>query len=58
MKLIKVCLMERNETENIGEFIVKCITAKHIPENQVEFWLKEHNAKIDLYENRLWIKGC
>lgn len=48
--MTKVYLMESKDAT------AKCVTAKHVPIESVEEWLKEHNSKLDFYGNRWWIK--
>lgn len=35
---------------------LKCVTAKYVPAESVDEWLKEHNSKLDFYGNRWWVK--
>lgn len=56
--MIKVYLMERNEIylmDGVKETL-KCVTAKYVPIESVEEWLKEHNSKLDFYGNRWWVR--
>lgn len=56
--MIKVYLMERNEVylmDGVKETL-KCVTAKYVPAESVDEWLKEHNSKLDFYGNRWWVK--